>query len=369
MRRTVRPNAPVESPLQDETAWRQRCCAARGPIMQSMFLCELRQPLPDGRGRINGVTDTSPQQPDPDNMIRFCREILPDILIRVCAVKRAEAAAVGEDVLARATAFAALPQPAQEVLAAPFAEEVFDHEPTTAPLELLAATTVVVRNSRIEHSHVSGLVEPGGLHAVTEMAAGPLSHLLAAARREPIPLTGPDPFGDLSATYPRAWACLEALADTIAHDNGRRDYRAPEVSGMPSLPQPHEVVPDRRAEHIKGGTLFNSIDPRFDEEFMRQLRVAVHEQSDKPGVFFVSALSRFSRNSHKQLRVVELLLAHKVTILTTNYMLRPHDVWVRRGTLAKPNSHNPLAEMDRLQGLTGAHRQMVKQLLETTRAS
>ncbi|WP_141983520.1 hypothetical protein [Saccharothrix saharensis] len=315
------------------------------------------------------MTDTPPQQPDPDHMIRFCRELLPEILVKASLVKPSEAAAVGENVLARATAFAALPQQTQDVLAAPFAEEVFDHKPTTAPLDMLAATTVVVRNSRLELSHFSGLVEPGTLRMVTETALGPLSHLLAAARRGPVALTGPDPFENLAATYPRAWTCLEALAETVANDSGRRDYRAPQVDGMPSLPESHEVIPDRRAKHTPGGTLFDSVDPRFDEEFLRQLRVVVDQDGDEPKVFFVSALSRFSRNAHKQLRVVELLLAHEVTILTTNYMLRPHDVWVRRGTLVKPDSHNPLTGLHRLQGLTGAHRHMARRLLDTMRTS
>jgi hypothetical protein len=263
-----------------------------------------------------------PPQPDPDHMIRFCREVLPDMLVQACRVEASEASAVGEDVLARATAFAALPQRAQDVLIAPFAEEVFDHEPNTSPLELLAA-----------------------------------------ARREPVALTGPDPFENLAHTYPRAWACLEALAETVAHDSGRQEYQAPNTTDMPSLPQPHEIVPARRAERIDGGTLFDSVDPRFDEEFMRQLRTAIDPDGDEPKVFFVSALSRFSRNSHKQLRVMELLLAHEVTIVTTNYMLRPHDIWVRRGTLIKPDSHKPFAGLHRLQGLTGAHRHTVRQLL------
>ncbi|GAA1315641.1 hypothetical protein [Saccharothrix xinjiangensis] len=123
------------------------------------------------------MTDASPQDPDPDNMILFCRELLPEILVKACLVKPSEAAAVGEDVLARATAFAALPQQTQDVLVVPFAEEVFDHEPTTAPLDMLAATTVVVRNSRLEHSHFSGLVEPGTLRIITKTALVLQRHL------------------------------------------------------------------------------------------------------------------------------------------------------------------------------------------------
>jgi len=66
--------------------------------------------------------------------------------------------------------------------------------------------------------------------------------------------------------------------------------------------------------------VFSGIDPRFDQELINQLSVVVQDQA--PSMFFVSALSRFSRNSDKQLSIIELLLAHNVTILTTNYMLR-----------------------------------------------
>jgi hypothetical protein len=109
------------------------------------------------------------------------------------------------------------------------------------------------------------------------------------------------------------------------------------------------------------------MDPRFNEELMRQILAVIDTRNDAPPVFFVSALSRFSRNPFKQLRVMELLLAHQVTILTTNYMLRPHDVWVRRGPLVKPITRDPWPGMRRLEGLTGSHRRMMQQVLDQAR--
>jgi hypothetical protein len=58
----------------------------------------------------------------------------------------------------------------------------------------------------------------------------------------------------------------------------------------------------------------------------------------------------------KLMRAMEYLLAHDAPILTANYLLRPHDVWVRRGTLAPIDHHDPLAALRDPHGLSGAHR-------------
>ncbi|MEU8086943.1 hypothetical protein AB0B57_25425 [Micromonospora sp. NPDC049101] len=71
------------------------------------------------------------------------------------------------------------------MLIAPFVEEVFDHKPLASPLDLKAKVTLVVRNSLIEQAHHDGPLDDGIIPA-TEYAAGPLSHLLAARRRQPI---------------------------------------------------------------------------------------------------------------------------------------------------------------------------------------
>jgi hypothetical protein len=71
-----------------------------------------------------------------------------------------------------------------------------------------------------------------------------------------------------------------------------------------------------------------------------------------------SALSRYSRDSAKLHRVLEFLLAHRATILTTNYLIRPADVWVRRGDLVKPNSRDPYAGLADTRGLAGTHRKL-----------
>ena len=56
--------------------------------------------------------------------------------------------------------------------------------------------------------------------------------------------------------------------------------------------------------------------------------------------------------------MLEFLLAHDATILTTNYLIRPGDVWVRRGDLVKPNSRDPYAGIANTHGLSGTHRKL-----------
>src|SRR5438445_11891235 len=113
-------------------------------------------------------------------MTTFCQEHLPTLLHEACGVDQALAQQIGEDVLVRAEAFAALDPASQDILTVPFVEEVFDYQPREASPRMKAAVAVVVRNSCLEEAHVSGPVNPGGIEAITTMAAGSLSQLIAA---------------------------------------------------------------------------------------------------------------------------------------------------------------------------------------------
>lgn len=77
-------------------------------------------------------------EPDLAHMIQYCRHVLPGMLTEACGVEQGLAHRIGEDVLARAEAFAALDVVDQDVFIAPFVEEVFDHEPSDASLDLRA---------------------------------------------------------------------------------------------------------------------------------------------------------------------------------------------------------------------------------------
>jgi hypothetical protein len=122
--------------------------------------------------------------PDSGLFRRYCEELLVGLLMK-WLVDRETAAAVAADVLQRGEAVAALDAEYLATLFAPFTEEAFDHTPADAPVWLKAATTLVVRNSKLEELHMAGVVNESGIQGLTEYAVAPLSHLLAARRREP----------------------------------------------------------------------------------------------------------------------------------------------------------------------------------------
>jgi hypothetical protein len=274
---------------------------------------------------------------------------MPEILTDVCHVEAELAAQVGGDILARAESYAALDDAARDVLISPFAEEVAGYEPTGSPLELKGAVAVIVRSSLLEEAHSHGPVEAGSIRGITT-AAAPLSHLLAARRRHPATVTASE-FADLEGTCPRAWACLGAVARAYGAGGGRWPYRAP-AAPVPDLPVAEVEAP--RARSRDDAVVLSGIDTRFDELLVEQLRERAKGGRDT--VLIAASLSRISRHLGKLMRAMEYLLAHDAPILTANYLLRPHEVWVRRGKLAAVDHRDPLAALRDPRGLSGAHR-------------
>lgn len=302
-----------------------------------------------------------PQALIPDAMEQYCRDVVPTVLHDVCDVDQERAGQIARDMLTRGEAFAALDQHTKDVLMGPFIEEVFAYRPVDAPLHLKAAVAIIVRNSLLEDSHADGHVNEGGIEAITSTALGPVSHLLAARRREPLPASGPNLFDELRPAYPRAWACLEALVEAN-NPGGRVGYRAP-LAPVPPLPTPEEQM-EATAVACGSGThshhfVQSGIEPRFDSHLIAQMQAAVQG----PLTLFLPTLSRASRNMDKLMRTLEFLLAHRATIVTTNYMLRVDDVWVRRGDFVQPdNSGEYTRGLHDLTGLGGVHRKIVEQL-------
>jgi hypothetical protein len=124
-----------------------------------------------------------------------------------------------------------------------------------------------------------------GIKAITEVAAGPLSHFLAARRRKPIDYQGPNPFVGLEERYPRAWACLDSITDAFA-EGGRMPLRLPDAPA-PDLPSGEEVVTPPASTEDGAATIFSAIDPRFDDRLVAMLSQAMQEDR----VLVTSALS------------------------------------------------------------------------------
>ncbi len=300
-------------------------------------------------------------EPDPRLFERFCRVTVPGILTDVCHVDEELAAQVGEDILARAESYAALDDSSRDVLMSPFAEEVADYEPADASPELKSAVSVVVRSSLLEEAHSHGPVEAGGIKGITTMAAAPLSHFLAARRRHPVPVKH-NQFADLAHAYPRAWACLGAVAHAYGAGGGRWPYRVT-AAPVPELPVAEVEAP--AAENKENAVVLSGIDTRFDQLCVHRMR----EGAEGDTMWLTASLSRISRHLGKLLRVMEFLLAHDVPILTANYLLRSHEVWVRRGELVPVRQEDLLAAWRVSRGLSGAHRATVAKVVEQLEAS
>ena len=300
-------------------------------------------------------------EPDPGHFERFCRVIVPGILTDVCHVNEDLAARVGEDILIRAESYAALEDTARDVLISPFAEEVAGYEPADSPLELKGAVAVVVRSSLLEEAHSHGPVEAGGIEGITTMAAAPLSHFLAARRRDPATATD-NQFAGLAGAFPRAWACLGAVALAYGAGGGRWPYRVP-AAPVPELPVAEVEAP--RADNGQDAVVLSGIDTRFDQLFVQRMREGAE---DGDAVWLTASLSRISRHLGKLLLAMEYLLAQDVPILTANYLLRPHEVWVRRGELAPVDHRDPLAAWRVSRGLSGAHRATVTEVMKQLEA-
>jgi hypothetical protein len=305
-------------------------------------------------------------EPDPQHFEQFCRAIVLEILTDVCHVDTELAARVGEDILARGESYAALDDGACDVLMSPFAEEVAGHEPADSPLELKGAVAVIVRSSLLEQAHSHGPVDAGGIRGITTTAAAPLSHFLAARRRHPVPVTS-NQFAGLAGAYPRAWACLGAVAQSYS-EGGRWPYRAP-AAPVPHLPAAEVEAPS--ASSREGAVVLSGIDTRFDQLLVEQMRDRAESGGD--AVLLTASLSRISRHLGKLMRAMEYLLAHDVPILTANYLLRPREVWVRRGELAPVDHRDPLAALRNTRGLSGVHRaiaaKVVKQMETDAKAA
>ena len=264
-----------------------------------------------------------------------------------------------------AEAVARMDAATREILGAPYYEESFTHQPDDASAWLKAITTLVIRNSQLEDAHANGGSLGSGITPITTYGTAPLSHLIAARRRSPLPEDAPDdPFADLTETYPRAWTCLEALRACLNLGGGRMAYRSPE-GPIPQLPDASEVIDAQPADDVEmasnddalTGVIFSGIEPRFDQHGFNVLKIAAEGNGLLLGL---SSLSRISRNSRKQLRVLEFLLAHHTRILTTNYLLTDKEVWVPASRASEPDSKRPMKGFEDLSGLSGTHRKTVE---------
>ncbi len=299
---------------------------------------------------------------DPHSLTNYCRELVPTYLHEHCGLDRDEAEQIGRDIFVRAEAFATLDRGAQRTLSAPFLEEVVTYQPEEASLELKAAVTVVMRNSLLETVHAGGTLKAGGIKALTTHGAVILALVLDRGQSSET-LDQPNPFADLPTRYPRAWTALAAVADAVASGGGRHAYRMPDAP-VPPMPAVDDAVEVKRSKDHELAVIQSAIDPVLNKHLVEGITRVIETQVP----IYVASLSRLSRNMDRLLYLIELLLAHDISIVTTNYLIRSGDVWVRKGRLLHPDSHNETSGLDDLTGLSGSHRRMVEGVREGMRS-
>jgi hypothetical protein len=279
----------------------------------------------------------------------YLTETLPSLLAEA-GIGSDEAAAIIADVEQRGRDYIRGGRASRRALRAPFLDDVAEFEPREAPIGCRADTAVVVRNSALEEVHAGGVVGDGQLVKITYLATGALNAWSSdhQNRSEDAPPVG---VFAVVADYPRAYAALQALA-LAAEGGGRQAFRM--ADGLvPELPQPGE-------HEDSSGKVRRSALSALDQVLLSSLEAVAAGRTD---VLVTSSLSRYSRDYTLLGTVLEFVLAHGGTILTTNFLLRPREVFARRPPLIGADSHDPLSPIttDRLPGL---HAKFVRRLLE-----
>lgn len=280
----------------------------------------------------------------------FCDDVVPTLLTDFGAPDIAEAA--GRDMMERAQSFATSGRDARAVLRAPFVEEVVGYEPAGAPSSALATVCLIVRCSLLEDAHARGIVNDGGIEALTSMAAGALHEWL---REHEIHERGPaqGTFAGLEARWPRAWSVLSALARTPLQ-GGRIALQMP-TAPIPELPAGSELFDARRDD--MGYVVMSAIEPRFDSRLME-----IFAQLSPDYIAAFANLSRLSRDLDKMLRSMEIILSRGSELMTTNHYIRQSEVHTRKGELVAPDSHDFEAMFVHDERLSGVHRKTLREM-------
>ena len=284
----------------------------------------------------------------------FLDEVLPK-LFRRCGVGPEQSAAVVTDIERRATDYAAGGRSSRRMLRVPFLDDVADFEPREAPLGVKADIAVVVRNSLLEDVHSHGPIDDPELLDITYTGTGAFNAWLNSNAN---PNDHDPPKGVFAATADcvRASAGLQALA-LAAENGGRRSFRTPKA--------PPPVTPWT----ADGGAVDDPVwaDGRIERSALAAVDSHLVGMLDSvaegsAGLLVTSSLSRYSRDSVLLAQIVEFLLAHKATILTTNLMLRPGEAFARRPPFVAADSQNTLVGIN-AERLSGIHAKVLNQVI------
>jgi len=225
-------------------------------------------------------------------------------------------------------------------------EEAWHYQPAAVPLLARALTVAGVRNSALESAHAAGHLPPSALRLVTASVAARMAHGLPslgnpvpAAPDGPRPAPGarPDPFAELAARFPAAWAAFSVLAALQRWDFGasagpRQLWAEREFTAVPAAPvRIGDLAAAGGHHHHDGAWVLDGMAPGVGPPFLAAL-----EDCDVMGCTSIRALSR---NPAVVLAVVEYLLGGGKSLVTANALIEPGYVACR----AVPRKPDPAA--------------------------
>lgn len=289
---------------------------------------------------------------------RYLDHVLPEQLAGA-GIDAVQAFAIAEDVAARAAAYAAGGRVSRHALRVPFLDDVAEFLPEEAPVGCRADVAVVVRNSLLEDAHAAGDLDDQALLHITYLASGAFNVWLNAEANKAEDDPPTEMFAEVAA-YPCAYAALRALA-LAAETGGRRAFSPPTSLTTSTLPVPIRAAAIKSGQAL--GTEGDADGPH--REPLRIHRSALSAPDDRlvqllslvsderVGSLATSSMSRYSRNSVALAEIIEHILAHGATLLTTNFLLRPKEAFARRAPLIGADSYEHLngVTTDRLAGI------------------
>lgn len=280
----------------------------------------------------------------------YLAKVVPDVL-GGAGVDAEQIQRTVDDLTSRARAYAAGGRLSRLALRATAAEDVVAYDPATAPLGVRAETAAVVRNSNVEHLHAHGPLGDAELYQLTYLASAALNGWFAEhnndADRHP-------PTGVFAGVvdHPRGWAALGALG-TAYSNGGRVAFRLPAGPVPPVPPVTGTARAGTGGVNVRCG--LDGVDASLGELLAQTAR-------GQDVIWATSTLSRYSRDPVMIAMLLDFALAHGRTVITTNAMIRPGEVFVRRHPLLAPDHRNYIQGLRDTRGLAGLHAKTVRNL-------
>lgn len=242
------------------------------------------------------------------------------------------------------------------------AEEAHFYSPE-APEEVKAFVVLTVRNSPIESLQsdlyrITGLTEKTSESQLMEITSGAIQffkdHQIEDLYGDGDLPASDDYYGQLLDKYIIAARALDQLASSDEQECSFSSYsRADADYILEPLLLKEDVI------YHKGHAVIDGYDQTVDRTLFKQLEEIARDKA----VFFADCFKMISRNAEKLFAILEYLLAHDATLLTSNYLLMHTYAEKRVPVLKAASSRNTAAEiqmhLDDDSGLLPFHKKML----------